>query len=110
MAACGQPAPPPAPLAIEDVYTRDTVGSTDNAAVFMTITSPTPDRLLAASTPAAKRTDLMTMRTGGRGGMQMIYMDDINLPAGKPVGLEPGGRHVWLDGLNQPLKAGESFR
>ena len=70
IAACGQPAR----LEVKDVWARDTVGSTANAAVFMTITSPTPDRLIAASTPIAKKTDLMTM-AGGSGAMEMNYLD-----------------------------------
>ena len=30
------------------------------------------------------------------------------MPAGKPVELKPGGLHVMLMGLKQPLKAGDS--
>ncbi len=104
VAACTQPAP----LAVKDVWARDTVGGSANAAVFMTITSPTADRLVAASTPAAKKTDLMTM-TGGTGAMEMTYLEGIDIPANQPVSLNPGGLHVWLADLNQPLRAGQSF-
>ncbi len=103
LAACGQPAQ----VEIADPWTRDTVGGTANAAVFMTITSPAADRLVAASTPAAARTGLMTMENGA-GGMAMSYVQAIDLPAGEPVNLNPGGLHVWLEGLHQPLKAGET--
>ena len=98
----------PAPLEVKDVWARDTVGSTANAAVYMTITSPTADRLLSASTPVAKKTDLMTME-GGSGAMEMKYLTAIDTPANKSVGLNPSGLHVWLADLNQPLKAGQSF-
>ncbi len=98
----------PAPLEVKDPWARDTVGNVTNAAVFMTITSPSADRLIAASTPAARKTDLMTM---GRGGnvMEMRYLQAIDIPADKPVSLNPGGLHVWLAQLNQPLKAGQTF-
>ena len=102
--ACVQPAP----LEVKDVWTRDTVGSTANAAVFMTISSPTPDRLIAASTPVAEKTDLMTM-AGGSGAMEMTYLEGIDIPADTPVSLNPSGLHVWLADLNQPLRAGQSF-
>jgi len=102
--ACQQPQP----LSISDAWTRDSVGRTANAAVFMTITSPVADRLVGASTPVATRTDLMTMQSAG-GTMGMTYLDAIPLPAGQPVSLDPRGLHVWLAGLRQPLKAGESF-
>jgi copper(I)-binding protein len=104
VAACTQPAP----VEVSNIWARDTIGSTANAAIFMTIKSPTADRLLAASTPAAKKTDLMTM-TGGSGAMEMKYVQGIDLPAGTPVSLNSGGLHVWLADLNQPLKAGQSF-
>jgi periplasmic copper chaperone A len=104
LAACQQAAP----LEVKQLWARDTVGSTANAAVYMTITSPTPDRLIAASAPVAKKTDLMTM-TGGSGAMGMKYVAAIDIPAGKPVSLDPTGLHVWLAGLNAPLKAGQAF-
>lgn len=108
MTACARPAPP----AVKEAWTRDTVGGTANAAVFMRITSQTADRLVSASTPAAKKTDLMTMSGNGPGGngvMEMKYLTGIDIPANTPVSLNASGLHVWLAGLNQPLKAGQSF-
>jgi copper(I)-binding protein len=84
------------------------VGRKANAAVFMTIGSQTSDRLIAASTPVAKKTDLMTM-AGGSGAIEMTYVQAIAIPAGTSVRLNPAGLHLWLTELNQPLKAGESF-
>jgi copper(I)-binding protein len=104
LAACVQTAPPE----VKDVWTRDTVGGSANAAVFMTIRSQTPDRLVAASTPVAKKTDLMTM-AGGSGAMEMKYVNGIDIPANASVSLNPGGLHVWLADLNQPLRAGQRF-
>jgi periplasmic copper chaperone A len=104
LASCSQPAS----LEVKDPWTRDTVGSVANAAVFMTISSPSADRLISASTPVARKTDLMTM---GRGGnvMEMKYVQGIDIPADTPVSLDSNGLHVWLAQLNQPLKAGETF-
>lgn len=104
LASCSQPAA----LEVKDPWTRDTVGSVASAAVFMTISSPTADRLVSASTPVAGKTDLMTM---GRGGnmMEMKYLKGIDIPANTPVSLDPSGLHVWLAQLNRPLKAGETF-
>ena len=100
IASCGQPAT----LEVKNAWTRDTVGGLENAAVFMTITSPTADRLVAASTPVAKETDLMTM-AGGSSAMEMTYLDEMDIPANKTVSLNPAGWHVWLSDLNQPLLA-----
>jgi copper(I)-binding protein len=38
--------------------------------------------------------------------MKMREVDAIELPAGKPVKLEPGGLHVMFIGLKQPLAIG----
>lgn len=102
--SCSQPAG----LEVENAWTRDTVGGTANAAVFMVISSPTSDRLIGASTPVAKKTDLMTM-VGGSGAMEMKYLKAIDIPAGTTVSLNPSGLHVWLAELYQPLKAGQTF-
>lgn len=102
--SCSQPAR----LEVKNAWTRDTVGSTTNAAVFMTINSQTSDRLIGASTPVAKKTDLMTM-VGGSSAMEMNYLKAIDIPAGTTVSLNPSGLHVWLADLNQPLKAGQTF-
>jgi copper(I)-binding protein len=104
LASCDRPTP----REVTDVWARDTIGSTANAAVFMTITSPAPDRLVAASTPVARQTDLMTM-TGDSREMEMKYLAHMGIPADKPVSLNPAGWHVWLTDLKQPLKAGQTF-
>lgn len=104
IAACSQPSP----IEVKDVWARETAANSANAAVYMTIMSPTADRLIAASTPVAKKIDLMTME-GGSGAMGMKYLKAIDIPANQPVSLNSGGLHVWLADLSQPLKAGQSF-
>ena len=104
LAACEQPTE----VAVTDAWARDSVGRTASAAVFMTISSPGADRLVGASSPVAKKTDLMTMEMAG-GAMTMTYLDGIDIPAGDPVSLDPSGLHVWLEDLRQPLRAGQTF-
>jgi copper(I)-binding protein len=98
----------PAQLEVKDAWARPTIGGSENAAVYMTITSPKPDRLIAASASVAKKTDLMTM-AGDSSAMEMKYLKAIDIPANKPVILNGGGLHVWLAGVKQPLKAGQTF-
>ena len=40
--------------------------------------------------------------------MKMRRVEAISLPAGKPVELGPGGYHVMLMDVGQPLKEGET--
>lgn len=101
---------PPAEIEISEPWARAraSAGDADTAAVFMTITARSADRLIGASTPAAATTSLMTMSSDG-GMMAMSDVDDIPLPANTPVSLDPSGLHVWLEGLHAPLTAGETF-
>jgi hypothetical protein len=97
-----------AKVEVTQAWARDTVGRTATAAVFMTLSSPTADRLVGASTPIAGKTDLMTMEMRGE-AMIMAYVDAIDIPANQAVSLDPSGLHVWLEDLRQPLQAGQTF-
>ena len=70
--------------------------------------SPTADRLVSASTPVAKKAELHTMSMQGM-VMKMRPISGLDIPAGQPVSLKPGGEHIMLMGLNQPLREGQSF-
>jgi len=41
--------------------------------------------------------------------MEMRYLKGIDIPANTPVSLNPGGLHLWLADLKQPLHAGQTF-
>ncbi|MBY0338193.1 MAG: copper chaperone PCu(A)C, partial [Acetobacteraceae bacterium] len=66
-----------------------------------------PDRLVAASTPAAQRVELHTHIREGE-VMRMRPVADIAVPASGSVALQPGGLHLMLMGLTRALNEGES--
>jgi copper(I)-binding protein len=41
--------------------------------------------------------------------MKMRPISKVDIPAGQPVSLKPGGEHIMLMGLSQPLREGQSF-
>jgi hypothetical protein len=41
--------------------------------------------------------------------MKMRPISGVDIPAGQPVSLKPGGEHIMLMGLSQPLREGQSF-
>jgi copper(I)-binding protein len=92
-------------LGIVTPWARASVGQTQNSAVYLTIVSPISDRLTAASSPVAKVVELHM--TSMEGETQPIAT--IDLPAGRPVSLQPRGLHILLVGLAQPLREGQSF-
>jgi hypothetical protein len=95
-------------LEVNHAWARATPGNSNIGAAYLTIQSPTPDRLVAASTPVAKEAQLHTMTMSGM-VMKMRPLAALNIPAGQPISLAPGGVHVMLIGLKSPLKAGHSF-
>ncbi|MBL8378386.1 MAG: copper chaperone PCu(A)C [Burkholderiales bacterium] len=69
----------------------------------------TADRLVAASTPRAKRVELHTMSMDG-GVMRMREVDGIEIKPGETIKMRPGsGFHLMLMELPAPLKDGETF-
>jgi copper(I)-binding protein len=97
-----------ADIQIKDAWARATPGAAQTAAAYVTIVSAAGDRLTAASTPVAQKAELHTMTMDGS-VMKMRQVDDIDLPAGKTVTLKPGGYHIMLTGLTQPLTEGQTF-
>jgi periplasmic copper chaperone A len=95
-------------LRVENAWARATPGGSQIGAAYLTIQSPTVDRLVAASTPVARKAELHTMEMSGM-VMKMRPLAGVDIPAGQSVSLVPGGMHIMLLGLKQPLKPGQSF-
>lgn len=108
LAIAGAALAQPAQLEVNDAWARATAGKAETGAAYVTIRSPTADRLVSVSTPAAKKAELHTMSMQGM-VMKMRPLPGLDIPAGKPVTLKPGGEHIMLMGLNQPLRAGQTF-
>lgn len=103
---------PAAPAAAADAVTvrgawaRATVPGQAVGAAYMELRSAAGAVVTAASSPAAQKTELHTMGID-QGVMRMRPVERIAVPAGGSVKLAPGGLHVMLVGLKQPLQAGQ---
>jgi periplasmic copper chaperone A len=93
---------------IKDAWARAMPGGAQSGAAYVTLQSATGDRLTGASTPVAKMAELHSM-TMDNGVMKMRQVEGIDLPAGRPVSLQPNGYHIMLMQLAQPLKEGQTF-
>lgn len=94
---------------VEHAWARATVAVVKTGAAYLTITGHgAADRLLSATTPVAERAELhMTSSEGNV--MRMRPVDGLAVPATGAVTLDPGGYHLMLLGLKQPLVAGQRF-
>jgi hypothetical protein len=73
---------------------------------FMQLKSSTDVALIGAASSAAKIVEVHEMSMTA-GVMKMRAVEKLPLPAGKAVDLKPGGYHVMLMDLAQPLKEGD---
>ncbi len=88
-------------------WVRGTVPGQQATGAFMEVTSKAGATLISATSPVAGVTEIHEMKMDG-GVMKMRAVGRLDLPAGKPVKLAPGGYHVMLMDLKQPLKKGDA--
>ena len=95
-----------AEVAVSDAWVRGTVAGQKATGAFMRLTATTDVTLVDAASTAAKIVEVHQMKQEG-GVMKMSAVSRLPLPAGKAVLLQPGGYHVMLMDLTQPLKDGD---
>jgi copper(I)-binding protein len=96
-------------MTVEQPWARAAIqGGTGGAFLTLRNAGPQPDRLLSASTPLARNTEVHeTVREGDV--MRMRPVAAIEVPAGGSVALRPGGAHVMMVGLSQALRPGTTL-
>lgn len=95
-----------AEIVVQNAWVRATAPGTTTAAVYMDLTSPSDAALVSVTSTAAQSAELHETRVEG-GVMKMRPVARVPLPARQVVRIAPGGLHVMLTGMKQPLKAGE---
>lgn len=130
LAACGSAEA----VSADGAWARTSPMMATAGAVYMNLTSEETDRLVGASvdTSIAATTEVHeTVETGahmgddgegddmggkgdmsemeGMGAMTMQEVESIELPAGQTINLEPGGFHIMLLDLAEPLEVGDTF-
>lgn len=98
-------------LHIDHPWARPTPGASKNGAAYLSIRNDgqKPDALIAASADVSERVELHE-HINDNGVMRMREVSGgIAIAAGETVSLAPGGYHIMLIGLKQPLKEGEEF-
>jgi copper(I)-binding protein len=95
-----------ADIKVDNAWLRATVPGQQVAGAFMNITSPVNAKLVSAesSVTGSMEVHSMSMKNGV---MEMREIKVLPLPKGKLVKLAPGGFHLMLFDLKQPMKVGE---
>lgn len=111
------------PIAADDAWARESAMMQSAAAVYMDLTADEDDVLVSASVDSSVAPTVEIHETtemdddmsgddddmGGGGMMQMVPVDEVDLPAGETISLEPGGLHIMLLDLVEPLEIGQEF-
>lgn len=93
-------------VSITDARVRPTHPGQEVGAAYMTLTSKQDVKLIAVESDVTKSVEIHSM-TMNNGVMKMRMLDTLDLAAGKPYTLAPGGYHLMLFDLKKPLAEGE---
>ena len=96
-----------AQVTVQDAWVRATVPQQKATGAFMRLTAAQDMRLVAASSPVAGITEVHEMKMVDN-VMKMRAVPALDLPAGQAVELKPGGYHIMLLDLKQPVAQGAS--
>lgn len=98
-------------IEITNAWSRASMGTSRPAVLYLTIrnSGTSEDGLVAVATPVASKSMLHDLVVQG-GVASMPHVNEIAVPAGASIALEPGGYHGMLMGLTQALKVGETFQ
>ena len=96
-----------AQVTVSDAWVRGTVTGQKATGAFMQLKSAADTTLVAAASPVAGVVEIHEMKMDA-GVMKMNAIKGLAVPAGKTTELKPGGYHVMLMDLKQPLKEGET--
>lgn len=99
-------APGVAAVDVKNAWARPSVPGQSGTGAFMQLSAPQGLRLVGAATPLAGVAELHEMQMDGNTMRMRELKDGLALPARQTVELKPGGYHLMLMDLKQPLAKG----
>ncbi|WP_319825669.1 copper chaperone PCu(A)C [Thalassovita sp.] len=97
-------------IMVQDPFARVSAKMSNSGAAFMVIQNMTgqDDRLIAAASDVAEKTELHTHIEDANGVMRMVHVEEgFELPKDGQIMMARGGHHVMFLGLKQPLANGD---
>jgi hypothetical protein len=106
--AAGADASGTSPLTVVDPWVKAAEEGMTSAFATITNTGETEVVLVSVTTPASEVVELHQTSTDGSGGMSMEEKEGgFPIPPGEELLLEPGGDHIMLMDLAEPLLPGD---
>lgn len=109
LTACGAGSTGPQ-ISVEDPWARSVPAAGGNGAVFFQLvnTGNEADQLVGGESPAAGTVEVHQTKME-EGVMKMEHIPGLEVPAKGEVLLKPGGYHVMLIDVTQPLAPGDTL-
>jgi hypothetical protein len=97
-------------ITVQSIWARATPPSAKTGVIYMTLVNngKKDDKLIGASTPVAAEARLHT-ELMDHGVTKMRPIKSVDIKPGATAVLKPGGMHLMLMGLKQPLSTGHAF-
>ena len=96
------------PVTISNMWAKTTVPGGAVSAAYMQIKSAKPVKLVKVEAAIANIVEIHDMKMKD-GVMEMKALDAVDIPANKLVELKPGGMHVMLINVKQPINKGDKI-
>ena len=98
------------PIEVTNAWARASAGRAGAGAAYFEVRNHggKSDRLVSAKTDVSRMASLHA-HVMKDNILRMVRVDALDVPAGGRATLKPGGHHVMLMGLAQPLMRGHSF-
>ena len=98
-------------MTVTEAWARPSMGMDRAGAAYLVIRNDTgkDDALIGASSSASARAELHETSTASDGMTGMAPVSEIPVAAGGSATLEPGGFHIMLIDLVEPLVAGQTI-
>ena len=98
----------PPKLEASDAWARESASSSTAAYLTIANRGGADDRLVAVQSSRGTAGVHVTTNDGGIARMRPAPAEGLAIPAGGELALRPGGAHIMLTGLRQPLRPGEN--
>jgi len=97
-------------LTVEDAWAKESIPGAENGAAYFVVYNPTDTDITVIDGDAtiARAAEVHEHRHAD-GMMQMRRVPELNIPAQSRVTFKPGGLHLMMFGVHEPLKQGETF-
>lgn len=98
-------------IEITDQNVRASLPGQSVSSAYLTIEnkSSTPDRLISVSFTGAKEVQIHEMKMDGN-NMMMRQLPSLEIPAKGKAELKPGGNHLMLMSLKEPIQNGQTIK